>query len=116
MISFFYFLFIYTYIQWFTLSYKFAGDSLYDSAVRVRLHDFPAFALECFPNRNSLVYGEVYGIEQEASTIFRGTLRYEGTTNVWFLASTIPNASDYNFINLMLSCIRIAIYCEPQNF
>ncbi|XP_041004799.1 alpha-aminoadipic semialdehyde synthase isoform X1 [Juglans microcarpa x Juglans regia] len=54
------------------------GDSLYDSAVRLRLHDFPAFALECLPNRNSLVYGEVYGIEQEASTIFRGTLRYEG--------------------------------------
>ncbi|KAG2717762.1 hypothetical protein I3843_03G190100 [Carya illinoinensis] len=58
------------------------GDSLYDSAVRVRLHDFPAFALECFPNRNSLVYGEVYGIEQEASTIFRGTLRYEGFSEI----------------------------------
>ncbi|GMY36530.1 alpha-aminoadipic semialdehyde synthase isoform X1 [Fagus crenata] len=54
------------------------GDSLYDSAVRLRIPDLPAFALECLPNRNSLVYGELYGIGHEASTIFRGTLRYEG--------------------------------------
>ncbi|KAL0374639.1 UNVERIFIED_CONTAM: Alpha-aminoadipic semialdehyde synthase [Sesamum radiatum] len=54
------------------------GDKLYDSASRLRIPDFPAFALECLPNRNSLVYGELYGIENEASTIFRGTLRYEG--------------------------------------
>ncbi|XP_048227495.1 alpha-aminoadipic semialdehyde synthase isoform X2 [Ricinus communis] len=53
------------------------GDNLYDSAVKLRLPDLPAFALECLPNRNSLVYGKVYGIE-EASTIFRGTIRYEG--------------------------------------
>jgi len=55
-----------------------AGDSLYESAVRLRIPDLPAFALECLPNRNSLVYGELYGIGHEASTIFRGTLRYEG--------------------------------------
>ncbi|KAL3625829.1 hypothetical protein CASFOL_030358 [Castilleja foliolosa] len=54
------------------------GDKLYDSASKLRLPDFPAFALECLPNRNSLVYGDLYGIENEASTIFRGTLRYEG--------------------------------------
>ncbi|KAL1219562.1 Alpha-aminoadipic semialdehyde synthase [Cardamine amara subsp. amara] len=54
------------------------GENLYDSATRFRVPNFPAFALECLPNRNSLVYGELYGIESEASTIFRGTLRYEG--------------------------------------
>ncbi|KAK3213308.1 hypothetical protein Dsin_018014 [Dipteronia sinensis] len=54
------------------------GDSLYDSAVRLRMPDLPAFALECLPNRNSLIYGDLYGIGHEASTIFRGTLRYEG--------------------------------------
>ncbi|CAN8327160.1 unnamed protein product [Cochlearia groenlandica] len=54
------------------------GDNLYDSATRFRVPNLPAFALECLPNRNSLVYGEHYGIESEASTIFRGTLRYEG--------------------------------------
>lgn len=57
---------------------KLAGDSLYDSAVKFQIPDLPAFALECLPNRNSLVYGDIYGIAQEASSIFRGTLRYEG--------------------------------------
>lgn len=54
------------------------GDNLYDSATKLRLPDFPAFALECLPNRNSLLYGDLYGIGTEASTVFRGTLRYEG--------------------------------------
>ncbi|XP_030488694.2 alpha-aminoadipic semialdehyde synthase [Cannabis sativa] len=54
------------------------GEDLYDSAERLRIPDLPAFALECLPNRNSLVYGDLYGIANEASTIFRGTLRYEG--------------------------------------
>ncbi|XP_051150266.1 alpha-aminoadipic semialdehyde synthase isoform X2 [Andrographis paniculata] len=54
------------------------GDKLYDSASRIRIPDLPAFALECLPNRDSLVYGDLYGIQNEASTVFRGTLRYEG--------------------------------------
>jgi len=54
------------------------GNDLYDSATRLRIPDFPAFALECLPNRNSLIYGDLYGIGSEATTIFRGTLRYEG--------------------------------------
>ncbi|KAL1547882.1 alpha-aminoadipic semialdehyde synthase [Salvia divinorum] len=54
------------------------GEKLYDSASKIRIPYFPAFALECLPNRNSLVYGDLYGIGNEASTIFRGTLRYEG--------------------------------------
>lgn len=58
------------------------GDHLYDSASKIRLADLPAFALECLPNRNSLLYGELYGIENEASTVFRGTLRYEGFSGV----------------------------------
>uniref|UniRef100_A0A7N0T431 Saccharopine dehydrogenase n=1 Tax=Kalanchoe fedtschenkoi TaxID=63787 RepID=A0A7N0T431_KALFE len=54
------------------------GEDLYDSAAKFRIPDLPAFALECLPNRDSLIYGNLYGIELEASTIFRGTLRYEG--------------------------------------
>ncbi|KAL8226221.1 hypothetical protein R6Q57_018778, partial [Mikania cordata] len=54
------------------------GENIYMSASKFRLHDFPAFALEVLPNRNSLIYGDLYGIGNEASTIFRGTLRYEG--------------------------------------
>lgn len=56
----------------------FAGDNLYDSAVKCRIPDLPAFALESLPNRNSLIYGDLYRIADEASTIFRATLRYEG--------------------------------------
>ncbi|VFQ63406.1 unnamed protein product [Cuscuta campestris] len=54
------------------------GQDLYDSASKLRIPNFPAFAFECLPNRNSLVYGDLYGIGEEASTVFRGTLRYEG--------------------------------------
>uniref|UniRef100_T1IMQ8 Uncharacterized protein n=1 Tax=Strigamia maritima TaxID=126957 RepID=T1IMQ8_STRMM len=37
---------------------------------------FPAFNLECFPNRDSLIYSELYKIP-EANTVLRGTLRYK---------------------------------------
>ncbi|KAL6976806.1 1-piperideine-2-carboxylate,1-pyrroline-2-carboxylate reductase [Sarracenia purpurea var. burkii] len=58
------------------------GNVLYDSAVRFRIPHLPAFALECLPNRNSLTYGDLYGIGLEALTIFRGTLRYEGFAEI----------------------------------
>ncbi|KAI4379957.1 hypothetical protein MLD38_006193 [Melastoma candidum] len=58
------------------------GDKLYESAVRFRISELPAFALECLPNRNSLIYGDLYGISNEASTVFRGTLRYEGFSEI----------------------------------
>jgi len=54
------------------------GHNLFESAKRLRLPELPAFALEHLPNRNSLIYGELYGISKEASTIYRATLRYEG--------------------------------------
>ena len=41
----------------------------------------PGFHLEGYPNRDSTIYGELYGIS-EASTIVRGTLRYKGGLNV----------------------------------
>ncbi|KAF8025943.1 hypothetical protein BT93_F2696 [Corymbia citriodora subsp. variegata] len=58
------------------------GDKLYESATRFRIPELPAFALECLPNRNSLLYGDLYRISKEASTIFRGTLRYEGFSEI----------------------------------
>jgi hypothetical protein len=54
------------------------GSRLFESAKRLRLPELPAFALEHLPNRNSLVYGDLYGISKEASTVYRATLRYEG--------------------------------------
>ena len=40
----------------------------------------PGFALEGFPNRDSTVYRELYGLHN-ASTILRGTLRFQGFSN-----------------------------------
>ncbi|AQK56126.1 Lysine-ketoglutarate reductase/saccharopine dehydrogenase1 [Zea mays] len=69
--------------------YKFLGETihvdghnLYESAKRLRLRELPAFALEHLPNRNSLIYGDLYGISKEASTIYRATLRYEGFSEI----------------------------------
>lgn len=68
------------------------GGNLFKSRQAVNI--FPGFNLEgkstsyvcCkltekkkgIPNRDSLIYGKEYGIENEAVTIFRGTLRYQG--------------------------------------
>ncbi|XP_033972953.1 alpha-aminoadipic semialdehyde synthase, mitochondrial [Trematomus bernacchii] len=40
---------------------------------------FPGFNLEGFPNRDSTIYAESYGI-QSAHTLIRGTLRFKGFT------------------------------------
>ncbi|KAL2461012.1 lysine-ketoglutarate reductase/saccharopine dehydrogenase bifunctional enzyme [Abeliophyllum distichum] len=63
------------------------GEDLYVSAKKLRIADFPAFALECLPNRDFLVYDDLYGIGNEASTIFCGTLRYEGKICFWSMFS-----------------------------
>lgn len=44
---------------------------------------FPTMRLEELPNRNALIYQEMYGI-QEAETCFRGTLRYEGWSEIMY--------------------------------
>ncbi len=44
--------------------------------------------LECYPNRNSLVYKEVYNIP-EVKTLIRGTLRYPGFCQIMQLAKTL---------------------------
>lgn len=58
------------------------GENLYESATSLRLPHLPAFALERLPNRDSLVYGDLYGITDEALTVFRATLRYEGFSEI----------------------------------
>ena len=51
------------------------GDELFRHHWPVTIEGLGEF--EGYPNRNSLPYGEVYGIP-DAKTIFRGTLRYPG--------------------------------------
>lgn len=40
----------------------------------------PGFALEGFPNRDSTIYKDLYGLNT-ATTVLRGTLRFKGFCN-----------------------------------
>jgi len=51
------------------------GNAIFKRCQQVEI--FPSIWLEGIPNRNSLTYGEAYGIS-DAQTVFRGTLRYRG--------------------------------------
>lgn len=53
-----------------------AGGGDLMSAVQ-ELDFLPGFALEGFPNRDSIVYRDYYGL-QNADTMLRGTLRFKG--------------------------------------
>ena len=44
----------------------------------------PGFALEGFPNRDSIKYAELYGIANECKTVLRGTLRFKGITLLYY--------------------------------
>jgi saccharopine dehydrogenase-like NADP-dependent oxidoreductase len=62
------------------------GPQLLDSAEPVHIN--PAFCLEVLPNRDSLPYAELYGL-QGISSMFRGTLRYRGFSVVMFALSSM---------------------------
>eukprot|EP01113_Clastostelium_recurvatum_P037851 TRINITY_DN5577_c0_g1_i1.p1 TRINITY_DN5577_c0_g1~~TRINITY_DN5577_c0_g1_i1.p1 ORF type:complete len:984 (+),score=240.38 TRINITY_DN5577_c0_g1_i1:48-2954(+) len=55
-----------------------SGTSIFNHRQEVTI--FPALQLAGVPNRDSLPYAKLYGIEDTAHTIFRGSLRYKG----WF--------------------------------
>jgi len=55
-----------------------SSSKLLASAFPVNIWPDLRYGLECYPNRDSLKYGVLYGISEEADTIFRGTLRYRG--------------------------------------
>lgn len=57
------------------------GDRLLESAVPFG-DAWPDLRLECLPNRDSLLYETVYGIGG-ATSIFRGTLRYDGFSDLF---------------------------------
>jgi alpha-aminoadipic semialdehyde synthase len=62
------------------------GAQLLTSAQNVDV--FPALALEHIPNRDSLPYGDIYGIA-DAKTIYRGTLRYSGWCSMMYEFSRV---------------------------
>ena len=45
---------------------------------------WPELQLECLPNRDSILYEDVYGIKG-VPTIFRGTLRYDGFSSLMYV-------------------------------
>ena len=51
--------------------------------------------LEVLPNRDSLPYAKLYGIDDEATSVFRGTLRYAGWSGLFgqFAASGLTAAA-----------------------
>ncbi|KAL8008256.1 putative saccharopine dehydrogenase, NADP binding domain, LOR/SDH bifunctional enzyme [Plasmopara halstedii] len=58
-----------------------AGEDLLNCSERVNF--LPAFNIEQIPNRDSLPYGDIYGIP-EAHTLYRGTLRYGGCCQILY--------------------------------
>ncbi|MFC1475695.1 saccharopine dehydrogenase C-terminal domain-containing protein [Candidatus Zixiibacteriota bacterium] len=56
-------------------SYDIPGEELFDNYWPVKIEGMEEF--EGYPNRNSMPYREMYGIES-TKTMFRGTLRYKG--------------------------------------
>jgi len=62
-----------------------ASENLMNWAKPVRIGGLD---LECYPNRNSLLYKDIYNIP-EVKTLIRGTLRYPGFCRVMQLAKTL---------------------------
>lgn len=61
------------------------GEALLDWARPVHIGGLD---LECYPNRNALLYKDIYGIP-EVKTLIRGTLRYPGFCQIMQLAKTL---------------------------
>uniref|UniRef100_A0A3Q7H629 Uncharacterized protein n=1 Tax=Solanum lycopersicum TaxID=4081 RepID=A0A3Q7H629_SOLLC len=59
------------------------SKKLYDSAAKLRLPDFPAFALECLPNRNSLVYEDLYQKKHQPSSEEHSAMKVCKTPLTW---------------------------------
>eukprot|EP01118_Nematostelium_gracile_P014923 TRINITY_DN5897_c0_g1_i2.p2 TRINITY_DN5897_c0_g1~~TRINITY_DN5897_c0_g1_i2.p2 ORF type:complete len:417 (+),score=136.13 TRINITY_DN5897_c0_g1_i2:71-1321(+) len=67
-----------------------AGKDLFDNFL---VEDTPIGKVECYPNRNSTQYLEIYGIP-ECQTIIRGTYRYPG----W--CQTIKKIADLGYLSI----------------
>ena len=65
----------------------------------------PGFNVEGYPNRDSTIYGELYGI-REAHTLLRGTLRYAG----WYLFVSNPFTIVHKILVKTLQPIRIPLH------
>jgi alpha-aminoadipic semialdehyde synthase len=67
---------------------KTPGPALFRDVIPVNA-GFRGFALEGIPNRDSLKYIDVYGLQSDMVDMFRGTLRYQGTCELLDALKTI---------------------------
>eukprot|EP01114_Cavostelium_apophysatum_P004449 TRINITY_DN1468_c0_g1_i1.p1 TRINITY_DN1468_c0_g1~~TRINITY_DN1468_c0_g1_i1.p1 ORF type:complete len:915 (+),score=233.25 TRINITY_DN1468_c0_g1_i1:173-2917(+) len=93
------------------------GNHLFKRAQPVDI--FPGFSLEGIPNRDCTVYQDMYGITDEVTTMFRGTLRYKGFSEVLEAVVDVglldespkeflqPNAPDMSWDSLMRSILEV---------
>ena len=66
---------------------------------------FPTLRLEVLPNRDALMYRSLYNVPKVTS-ICRGTLRYEGWSNVMFALKALDLLSNEHVTNLNNGSIR----------
>jgi len=67
------------------------GEEMLNSAYDI--FSFPTMNMECLPNRDSLAYKEIYGIES-AESCFRGTLRFKGFSELMYGAKKLGLLDD----------------------
>lgn len=69
------------------------GKDLFKHVETVDIH--PCFSMEVLPNRDSTAYVQTYGLS-DAATVFRGTLRYKGFSNLMWAVKKIGLLSSDN--------------------
>ncbi len=78
--------------------------------------------LETYPNRNSLPYKKLYGIDK-AKTVYRGTLRYPGWCRTMLVVSElgllteteISDIKNESYINILRKILKIGQDVDPRN-
>ena len=66
---------------------------------------FPTLRLEVLPNRDSLMYSSLYNVPK-VDSICRGTLRYEGWSNVMFAMKALDLMSNEHVTNITNGSVR----------
>ena len=91
---------------------------LFERTERINILDLGEF--EAYPNRDSLIYREIYGLD-DVETMFRGTIRRPGFSRAWnvfvqlgatydnFIYEDSENHTYYQFINSFTK------YCVQKN-
>ena len=83
-----------------------SGGALLDEIKRNDM--FPGYRLESYPNRNSVEYSQLYGIDS-AHTLIRGTLRYEVLDYAKFSTPQTHRMLTFAAFLVLLSFVFLAV-------